>query len=243
MSEILKLGDVAIGLNGGGEFTGVAHDGTLSGNGLTSSPLGVIGGGGDTSQCLPKSASADFILTSQSSQFITSTAGCQPSGDYAFNSSLSGYLPASASGDFITSTAGLQPSGDYAYNSALSSYLPKSESGDFAPSGDYAYNSALSAYAYESSVSAWTAKQDALTFGYSGSYISSINGSALVDMDTYNVLTAISSVVANNSATWNGISSLSGLTSISANKYTLSAGAGISITNDTANNITIIATA
>lgn len=108
------------------------------------------GGGGDTSQCMPKSASSDFILTSQSSQFITSTAG-------------------------------LQPSGDYAFNSALSSYLPKSASGDFAPSGDYAYNSALSAYAYESSVSAWTAKQDALTFGYSGSYISSINGSAIVD--------------------------------------------------------------
>ena len=107
-------------------------------------------GGGDTSQCMPKSASADFILTSQSSQFITSTAG-------------------------------LQPSGDYAFNSALSSYLPKSASGDFAPSGDYAYNSALSAYAYESSVSAWTAKQDALTFGYSGSYISSINGSAIAD--------------------------------------------------------------
>ena len=227
MSEILKIGDVAIGINGGSGFTGVAHDGTLSGNGLTSSPLGVIGGGGDTSQCLPKSASADFMLTSQSSQFITSTAGCQPSGDYAYNSSLSAY----------------QPSGDYAFNSSLSSYLPKSASGDFAPSGDYAYNSALSAYAYESSVSAWTAKQDALTFGYSSSYISSINGSALVDLDTYNVLTAISSVVANNSATWNGISSLSGLTSISANKYTLSAGAGISITNDTANNITIIATA
>lgn len=160
------------------------------------------GGGGDTSQCMPKSASSDFILTSQSSQFITSTAGLQPSGnyqtagDYAYNSSLSAYqpsgnyayssslsdyLPVSASGDFITSTAGLQPSGDYAFNSALSSYLPNSASGDFAPSGDYAYNSALSAYAYESSVSAWTAKQDALTFGYSGSYISSINGSAIVD--------------------------------------------------------------
>lgn len=117
---------------------------------ISGSAIGGQGGGGDTSQCMPKSASADFILTSQSSQFITSTAG-------------------------------LQPSGDYAFNSALSSYLPKSASGDFAPSGDYAYNSALSAYAYESSVSAWTAKQDALTFGYSGSYISSINGSAIVD--------------------------------------------------------------
>lgn len=84
---------------------------------ISGSAIGGQGGGGDTSQCMPKSASADFILTSQSSQFITSTAGLQPSGDYA----------------------------------------------------------------YESSVSAWTAKQDALTFGYSGSYISSINGSAIAD--------------------------------------------------------------
>ena len=86
---------------------------------ISGSAIGGQGGGGDTSQCMPKSASADFILTSQSSQFITSTAGLQPSGDYAFNSALSSYLPTSASGDFA-------PSGDYAYNSALSSKLDES---------------------------------------------------------------------------------------------------------------------
>lgn len=64
-------------------------------------------GAGDTSQCFPASASGML----------------QPSGDYAYNSSLSSYLPASASGDFITSTAGLAPSGDYAYNSSLSSFI------------------------------------------------------------------------------------------------------------------------
>ncbi len=76
----------------------------------------------------------DYLEKSASSMF-------QPSGDYAYNSSLSSYLPGSASSQFA-------PSGDYAYNSALSAYQP---------SGDYAYNSALSSKLDESAFTAYTA--------------------------------------------------------------------------------------
>lgn len=158
-----------------------------SGETITAISGSAIGGqgGGDTSQCMPKSASADFILTSQSSQFITSTAGLQPSGDYAFNSALSSYLPKSASGDFA-------PSGDYAYNSALSAYMPKSS-----------ISSWSSDFVYKSAVSGWSSQIENLS----------------------SALSSLSST----------------LTSMTANKYTLSAGNGISISNDTANNVTIIA--
>lgn len=54
----------------------------------------------------------DYLEKTASSMF-------QPSGDYAYTSSLSSYLPGSASSQFA-------PSGDYAYNSALSAKLDKS---------------------------------------------------------------------------------------------------------------------
>ena len=89
----------------------------------------------------------DYLEKTASSMF-------QPSGDYAYSSSLSSYLPGSASSQFAPSAdyaynsalSAYQPSGDYAFNSALSSKLDESASSQFAPSGDYAYNSALSAY-------------------------------------------------------------------------------------------------
>ena len=54
----------------------------------------------------------DYLEKTASSMF-------QPSGDYAYSSSLSSYLPGSASSQFA-------PSADYAYNSALSAKLDKS---------------------------------------------------------------------------------------------------------------------
>lgn len=54
----------------------------------------------------------DYLEKSASSMFA-------PSGEYAYESSLSSYLPSSASSNFA-------PSADYAYNSALSSYIPYS---------------------------------------------------------------------------------------------------------------------
>lgn len=69
---------------------------------------------------------------------------------YAYESSNSAKLDATASSQFLTSTAGLVGTGD------------------------------ITSFAYESSVSGWTAKQDALTFGYNASnQISAIDGSAL----------------------------------------------------------------
>lgn len=97
-----------------------------------------------------------------------------PSGDYAYNSALSGYIPTSASSSFMPS-GDYQTAGDYAYNSAVSSKLDASASSDFyltsnpsgfitgidlspyqltadmsayQPSGDYAYASSVSALDY-----------------------------------------------------------------------------------------------
>lgn len=72
------------------------------------------------------------------------------------------------------------------------------------------------------------------------SQVSSINGSAIIDLSTYNSLTSLSSLIAENSAKWDLITSVSGLTSITADKYTLSAGNGISLNNDTINKVTVI---
>jgi hypothetical protein len=109
-----------------------------------------------------------------------------PSGDYAYNSSLSSYIPQSSSSQFA-------PSGDYAYNSGLSSYIPYSAvagesdqitsiNGSAISGGGGGIDSATcSAIASAYAESAVSGKQDALTFGYSGSFISSINGSAIYD--------------------------------------------------------------
>lgn len=113
-------------------------------------------------------ATTAYVDSSVSGKMDATASGyLQPSGDYAYNSSLSSYLPASASGDFITSTAGLAPSGDYAYNSAVSGKLDASASSQFALSGDYAYNSSLTNYIPFSSVSG------------ESNLITAINGSAI----------------------------------------------------------------
>lgn len=62
-----------------------------------------------------------------------------PSGDYAYNSSLSSYIPASASGMFQPS-GNYQSAGDYAFNSSVSSKL------DASASSSFVLNSSMSAY-------------------------------------------------------------------------------------------------
>ena len=89
--------------------------------------------------------------------FASASAGFAPAGDYAFNSSLSSYLPASSSGSF-------QPSGDYAFNSAVSSKLDASASGNFV---------------MNSSMTSWIPYS---ALGYSGTAISGIGGSSLAGM-------------------------------------------------------------
>ena len=136
---------------------------------ISGSAIGGQGGGGDTSQCMPKSASADFYSTSNPSGFLTA------------HQSLSGYVPNSA----ISSQSSVWNTvSDKVDQSAISSWS--------------------SVFVYKSAVSGW------------------------------------SSQIATLSSTLSSLSAI--VTSMTANKYTLSAGNGISITNDSTNKRTIIAT-
>ena len=125
-----------------------------------------------------------------------------------------------------TSSSTFAPSGDYAYASSLSYYLPGSASSNFAPSGDYAFNSSMSAKLDNSASSTWYP----MTGNPSGFLTSHQSLSGYVPKSA---VSSWSAQIAELSAA---------ISSITANKYTLSAGNGISITNDTANKRTIIAT-
>ena len=125
------------------------------------------------------------------SAFASASAGFQPTGDYAYNSSLTSYIPTSASGAF-------QPSGNYAYASSLSSKM------DVSASSQFVQNSAYTAYTADmdyvvnfmasriTSIDAdVTGKQDASAMtawipysalDYSGTAISGIGGSSLAGM-------------------------------------------------------------
>ena len=126
------------------------------------------GGGGDTSNCMPKSASADFYSTSNPSGFLTE------------HQSLAGYVPKSSI------------SAQSAVWNTVSAKVDQSS-----------ISSWSSVFVYKSAVSGWSAQ-----------------------------IATLSSTLSSLSAT---------VTAMTANKYTLSAGNGISITNDTANKRTIIA--
>lgn len=104
---------------------------------------------------LDESATADFYPTSNPSGFISSV----DLSDYAttayVDSSVSGKLDSTASSQFLTAVPAGYATTDYV-------------------------DSSISGFAYNSAVSGWTAKQDALTFGYDTSdNISSINGSSI----------------------------------------------------------------
>lgn len=95
----------------------------------------------------------DYLEKSASSMFA-------PSGDYAYNSSLSSYLYASASSNFQPS-GNYQTAGDYAYNSAVSSKL------DASASSQFVVDSSLYSYVAYSAI------------GGEDSHITSISGSAI----------------------------------------------------------------
>ena len=159
--------------------------------GISGSAIGRHGGGGVT----PEQVSAIASSYADGKLDKTASSTFAPSGDYAYASSLSYYLPGSASSNFA-------PSGDYAFNSSMSAKLDNSASSTWYPmtgnpSGFLTSHQSLSGYVPKSAVSGWSAQ------------------------------------IAELSAA---------ISSITANKYTLSAGNGISITNDNTNNRTIIAT-
>ena len=230
-----------------------------SGQTITAISGSAIGGqgGGDTSQCMPKSASANFYSTSNPSGFITGV-DLSP---YAFKSSLSskqdkltfGYdgenissidgsalagvgnvtpadvsaIASSYANDKLDKTASsnFQPSGNYAYASSLSSYLPKSASSNFAPSGNYAYNSALTGYLKNSASSTWYPKtgnpsgfltaHQSLT-GYTPK--SAISSQSSV----WNTVTGKVNIsdISGRSATWNTVSAKVDKSAISAQSAT-----------------------
>ena len=163
----------------------------------------------------------DYAYNSSLSSKLDASASSQfaPSGDYAYNSSLSSKLDASASSRFqpsgnyadasslsskldASASSQFQPSGNYAFESSVSSKLDASASSQFAPSGDYAFNSSLSAKLDASASSQFQPSgnyQSALTFGYSGDAISSIDGSAIAGMGGHEY-TGIYPVIVDNTA-------------------------------------------
>ena len=155
---------------------------------ISGSAIGGQGGGGDTSQCMPKSASADFYSTSNPSGFLTA------------HQSLSGYVPNSAissqSSVWNTVTGKVNASDISAQSSVWNTVSAKVDQS--------AISSWSSVFVYKSAVSGWSSQ-----------------------------IATLSSTLSSLSAT---------VTSMTANKYTLSAGNGISITNDSTNKRTIIAT-
>ena len=163
-----------------------------SGTDITAISGSAIGGNIDTS---------DFVHTADMSAYATT-------GD------LADKLDKTATGDFITSTAGLQPAGDYAFNSSLTSKLDTSAfssvSGTFltaVPAGyattayvDSSVSGKLDETATAQFITSTAGLQPALTFGYSGSYISSIDGSAIIDSTAGGVDSATVSAIASSYA-------------------------------------------
>lgn len=220
IGELLGMGPSE--LSGLVPYSSLEYSGAVI-TGISGSAIGGQGGGSDPSTI---SAIASAYAESAASSKVDTTAfdNCCSAVDSALSgisAAVSGvtgntgtYLPASASGDF-------QPSGDYAYNSSLSGKLDGSASSTWYPkegnpSGFLTAHQSLAGYATETYVdSSVSGKQDA-----SG-------------MTAYVHLSAVSS--------WSAqIEQLSAIVSGIGSMYTLSAGDGISITNDTANLITTI---
>ena len=155
---------------------------------ISGSAIGGQGGGGDTSQCMPKSASADFYSTSNPSGFLTA------------HQSLSGYVPNSA----ISSQSSVWNTVTGKVNTSDISTQSATWNTVSAKVDQSAISSWSSVFVYKSAVSGWSSQ-----------------------------IATLSSTLSSLSAT---------VTSMTANKYTLSAGNGISITNDSTNKRTIIAT-
>lgn len=93
---------------------------------MTGNPSGFL-----TGVDLSDYATTAYVDSSVSSKMDATASGyLQPSGDYAYNSSLSSYLYASASSLF-QSAGSYQTAGDYAYNSSVSFKLDASASSEF----------------------------------------------------------------------------------------------------------------
>lgn len=217
---------------------------------ISGSAIGGQGGGGGVTpgdvSAIASSYANDKLDKSASSTFA-------PTGNYVYESSLSSKLDASASSNFA-------PAGDYAYNSSLTGYLQNSASSTWYPmtgnpSSFLTAHQSLAGYVPKSDISAQSAVWNTVTGKVNKSEISGRSAtwntvSAKVDKSAISswssdfvyksAVSGWSAQIATLSSTLSAISAT--VTAMTANKYTLSAGAGIAITNDSTNKRTIIAT-
>ena len=156
---------------------------------------------------LSATESSNYYPASNPSGFISSVDLSNYATTAYVDSSVSSKLDATASSNFYpsdnpsgfissvdltpyqptSSMTAYQAAGNYLSATESSNYYPTSNPSGFISSVDLsnyattAYvDSSISGFAYNSAVSGWTAKQDALTFGYdTADKISGINGSAL----------------------------------------------------------------
>ena len=198
---------------------------------ISGSAIGGQGGGGGVT---PEDVSA--IASSYANDKLDKTASStfQPTGNYAYQSSISSKLDASASSNFA-------PTGDYALNSSLSGKLDNSASSTWYPktgnpSGFLTAHQSLSGYVPKSSISAQSATWNTVSAKVDKSAISSWSSVFVYK----SAVSGWSAQIATLSSTLSSLSAT--VTAMTANKYTLSAGNGISITNDSTNKRTIIAT-
>ena len=165
---------------------------------ISGSAIGGQGGGGGVTpadvSAIASSYANDKLDKSASSTFA-------PSGDYAYASSLSSYLPGSASSNFA-------PSGDYAYNSSLSGKLDNSASSTWYPmtgnpSGFLTAHQSLTGYTPKSAISSQSSVWNTVTGKVNASDISAQSATwntvtAKADATAVHTYTGVSPVVVNN---------------------------------------------
>ena len=183
------------------------------------------GGGGVT----PEEVSA--IASSYADDKLDKTASSTfaPSGDYAYASSLSSYLPGSASSNFA-------PTGDYAFNSSLSGKLDNSASSTWYPktgnpSGFLTAHQSLDSYTPKSAISSQSSVWNTVTGKVN---ISDISGRSA----TWNTVSAKldQSSISAQSATWNTVTAKADATAV--HTYT---GVSPVVVNNTTNQISLSA--
>ena len=141
---------------------------------MTGNPSGFLTGV-DLSPYQEKSGMSAFIPTSASGEFA-------PSGDYAYNSSLSSKMDASATADFYPtgnpsgfvrsadlSSKPLVP-GDHIKLTDKGTSVEVAFSGELQPTADYAYQSSLSSYQEKSAMSAYQPTSAMTAYQPSGNY-------------------------------------------------------------------------
>lgn len=207
--DLATTGDVASAVSGKLDKSASGEFYPMTGN-----PSGFL----TAHQSLAGYATEQYVGSAVSSKldtsaFASASAGFAPTGDYAYNSSLSAYYPASASGAFQPS-GNYQTAGDYAFNSSVSSKLDASASGNFVA------NSAMTSWIPYSALD------------YSGTAISGIGGSSLAGMGGGGYYTGIYPVNVDNTAREISVDSLPLVTDSSMTAYGSAGSSVIGVNTD-----------